>query len=158
MGWGRFEKKLFFLPTKPWWWNFSVSFYLYVMHKTSMLISNFCWSISSECGEGGATKEQCFRSSPASKLISPWYHDIPALVLIHQPLKSGYSALTSPKCLVNRPTRLICISDIYLLTYKYKRHSRAICYPLPYAHSAIFFNHYHHQHQSTSWNVVTLWY
>ena len=30
--------------------------------------------------------------------------------------------------LVDRPTQLICISDIYLLsTDKYKRHSRAIC-------------------------------
>ena len=31
--------------------------------------------------------------------------------------------------LVDRPTQLICISDIYLLsTDKYKRHSRVICY------------------------------
>ena len=29
--------------------------------------------------------------------------------------------------LVDRPTQLICISDIYLLTDNYKRHSRAIC-------------------------------
>ena len=29
--------------------------------------------------------------------------------------------------LVDRPTQLICISDIYLSTDKYKRHSRAIC-------------------------------
>ena len=29
--------------------------------------------------------------------------------------------------LVDRPTQLICISDIYMSTYKYKRHSRAIC-------------------------------
>ena len=28
----------------------------------------------------------------------------------------------------DRPTQLICISDIYLSTDKYKRHSRAICY------------------------------
>ena len=28
---------------------------------------------------------------------------------------------------VDRPTQLICISDIYLSTDKYKRHSRAIC-------------------------------
>ena len=33
---------------------------------------------------------------------------------------------------VDRPTQLICISDIYLLsTDKYKRRSRAICYPHP---------------------------
>ena len=29
--------------------------------------------------------------------------------------------------LVDRPTQLICISDIYKSTYKYKRHSMAIC-------------------------------
>ena len=29
--------------------------------------------------------------------------------------------------LVDRPTQLICISDIYLSTDKYKRHSRPIC-------------------------------
>ena len=29
--------------------------------------------------------------------------------------------------LVDRPTQLICISDIYLSIDKYKRHSRAIC-------------------------------
>ena len=35
--------------------------------------------------------------------------------------------------LVDRPTQLICISDIHLLsTYKYKRHSRAICYSSTY--------------------------
>ena len=32
--------------------------------------------------------------------------------------------------LVDRPTQLICISDVYLLsTDKYKRHSRGSCYP-----------------------------
>ena len=29
--------------------------------------------------------------------------------------------------IVDRPTELICISNIYLSTDKYKRHSRAIC-------------------------------
>ena len=33
----------------------------------------------------------------------------------------------SQSSLVDRPTQLICISDVYLSTYKYKRHSRAIC-------------------------------
>ena len=28
--------------------------------------------------------------------------------------------------LVDRPTQLICISDIYMSTYKYKRHSTAM--------------------------------
>ena len=28
---------------------------------------------------------------------------------------------------VDRPTQLICTSDIYMSTDKYKRHSRAIC-------------------------------
>ena len=32
--------------------------------------------------------------------------------------------------IVDRPTQLICISDIYLSTDKYKRHSRAICYTI----------------------------
>ena len=51
--------------------------------------------------------------------------------------------------LVVRPTQLICISDIYLYmsTYKYKRHSRAICYhvaslALPHCLGLL---HCHHQ-------------
>ena len=43
-------------------------------------------------------------------------------VLVH-----SSSSRLSHSWLVDRPTQLICISDIYLSTDKYKRHSRAIC-------------------------------
>ena len=37
------------------------------------------------------------------------------------------TVLHSCRIVVDRPTQLICISDIYMSTDKYKRHSREIC-------------------------------
>ena len=37
------------------------------------------------------------------------------------------SVQQAPVDLVDRPTQLICISDVHLSTDKYKRHGRAIC-------------------------------
>ena len=50
--------------------------------------------------------------------------------LLHQQrdLEIPLSGCFSPELIVDRPTQLICIFNIYLLTDKYERHSRAICY------------------------------
>ena len=68
---------------------------------------------------GDVSKLSVVLSSPFDKVINVKRQ--PVHFILH-------SFWHIPPLIVDRPTQLICISDIYLSIDKYKRHSRAICF------------------------------
>ena len=89
---------------------FTCPLYLIITHT---LLPEFFWQI--HFLQGGSFLHQCH-----------------CILLSHRCIQSIFIFwliyfLQAGQLLVDRPTQLICISDIYLSTDKYKRHSRAIC-------------------------------